>query len=227
MAYPRNLLNTEEELILDLKPHWLWIFAPSATAAVVILIAILGLVWWSPDGTGGSIVTVILVGAVIGSLVWFGWSWLKWTTTMFVLTTDRLITRSGIVAKQGIEIPLERINTVKFSQSVLERIVGAGDLAIESAGEQGMLRLHDIRKPSIVQKEIYVQIEANENRKYDRMRGPGPGPGPGAGSGDATTVQSSGASIPQQIDQLAELHQRGVLSDSEYHQKKAELLDRM
>ena len=221
MAYPRNLLNTDEELILDLKPHWLFIFAPAATAAVVIIVSILGLVWWSPDGGVGTVVTVILAAAVVAALAWFGWTWLKWTTTMFVLTTDRLITRSGIVAKEGIEIPLERINTVRFNQSVFERLVGAGDLAIESAGEQGMLELHDIRRPSIVQKEIYVQVEANENRKFDRMRMPM------QGSTDATSVQTSGTSIPQQIDQLAELHQRGVLSDSEYQQKKAELLDRM
>ncbi|HEX2574832.1 MAG TPA: SHOCT domain-containing protein, partial [Aquihabitans sp.] len=78
----------------------------------------------------------------------------------------------------------------------------------------------NIRKPSIVQKEIYVQMESNENRKFDRIGRPGGAPG------DATTPHA-GHSIPQQIEQLAELHQRGVLSDAEYTRKKAELLERM
>ena len=67
--------------------------------------------------------------------------------------------------------------------------------------------------------EIYRQIEANENRKFDRMRS-----GPGA---DPTQVQGAPSTIPEQIDQLAELHQRGVLSDAEFQRKKAELLERM
>jgi hypothetical protein len=33
--------------------------------------------------------------------------------------------------------------------------------------------------------------------------------------------------VPEQIEQLAQLHQRGVLSDAEFARKKAELLDRM
>ena len=149
---------------------------------------------------------------VLASLLWCGWTYLNWTNTNYVLTTDRFITRTGVVSKEGVEIPLERVNTVFFRQSVFERIVGSGDLAIESAGERGSDSFSNIRKPSIVQKEIYVQMEANENRKFDRMRAP------------AAPAEQS---IPDQIAALSELHQRGVLSDAEYQAKKAELLDRM
>ncbi len=218
MAFPRNLLNGEEELVLDLRPHWFYLAAPMAAAVVSIIIAVVVLVGLDPSGTVDSIATIVLVGAVLVTLVWLGWKYLVWSTTMFVLTSDRLITRSGVLSKQGVEIPLERINTVFFKQSVFERILGSGDLAIESAGESGTESLSNIRKPSIVQKEIYVQMEANENRKFDRMRG-------GAAATDATTPQAH--TIPEQIDQLSELHQRGVLSDAEYQRKKAELLDRM
>ena len=44
-------------------------------------------------------------------------------------------------------------------------------------------RFEDIRRPGDVQKEIYIQMEANDNRKFDRMgtvagtaRGPEPAP---------------------------------------------------
>ena len=68
-----------------------------------------------------------------------------------------------------------------FHQGLFERLVGAGDLTIESAGERGTETFSDIRKPSIVQKEIYVQMEANENRKFDRA---GARPGRSAAAGD-------------------------------------------
>ena len=130
----------------------------------------------------------VYVLAVLGTGLWFLFEWVKWSTTNFVLTTDRIITSEGFIAKKGMEIPLDRVNTVIFNQSVFERMVGAGDLGIESAGEQGNQHLSDIRKPAIVKNEIYRQIEANENRKFDRMRS-----GPGA---DPTQVQSAPASIP-------------------------------
>ena len=164
-------------------------------------------------------------GLVVGSLLWLGWKYLVWNNTMFVLTSDRILSRRGVLSKQGVEIPLERVNTVFFKQSLFERILGSGDLTIESAGERGSEAFSNIRKPHIVQKEVYVQMEANENRKFDRMNTSAAN---AAGRPvDATNPQASGGGIPEQIDKLAELHQRGVLSDAEYQAKKAELLGRM
>ena len=114
---------------------------------------------------------------VLVALAWAGLTYLEWVTTNFVITTDRLIYRHGVLAKHGIEIPLERVNTVFFSQSILERMVGSGDLVIESAGEMGRQNFSNVRKPSAVQNEIYKQMEANENRKFDRVNRSAPARG--------------------------------------------------
>ncbi len=218
VAFPRNLLNESEELVLDLRPHWYFVFRPGLALVAAVIAGIIVLAA-GPEGTVGSVLGVAVAVAVVVALAWFGWRYLVWTSTMFVLTSDRIVSRRGVLSKQGVEIPLERVNTVFFKQSVFERMLGSGDLAIESAGERGTESFSNIRKPSVVQKEIYVQMEANENRKFDRINRP-------AAPSDATTPQVD-RSIPAQIDQLAELHQRGVLSDAEYQAKKAELLDRM
>ena len=226
MAFPRNLLNEREELVLDLRPHWFFL-AKQALAlfvAVVFGIAVLAAL---DSGGAKSVLSIVAGVAVIGTLAWFGWSYAVWNTTMFVLTSDRIVTRRGVLSKQGVEIPLERVNTVFFKQSVFERMLGSGDLAIESAGERGTESFSNIRKPSIVQKEIYVQMEHNENRKFDRINpaAHAAAAAPAApGPNDPTAVAGD---IPAQIEKLAELHQRGVLSDAEYQRKKAELLERM
>ena len=229
MAFPRNLLNEKEELVLDLRPHWFFLAKPVVYFAGALILTFLAALLWKPTGTVNSVVDIACAVLVLVTLVFLVWEYLVWTSTMFVLTSDRIVSRRGVLTKSGVEIPLERVNTVFFQQGVFERMIGSGDLAIESAGERGTETFNDVRKPSVVQKEIYVQMEANENRKFDRMRGPaGGGPGAQGGfTGDPTQVQGTGQSIPDQIEKLAELHQRGVLSDAEYQRKKAELLDRM
>ena len=211
MAFSRRLLNDGEEIVLDLHPHWIFLIKPILALVGAVALGTLVLVQW--DDTP-SAVQFILGVLVLVSLGWFGLMYAQWATTNFVITTDRLIYRHGVIAKHGIEIPLERVNTVFFSQSILERMLGSGDLVIESAGEQGRQAFSNVRRPSAVQNEIYRQMEDNENRKYDRI---------GHSSGHATATDS----IPAQIDQLDELRRRGVLSDAEFQAKKAELLRRM
>ena len=216
VPFPRKLLNDDEEIVLDLHPHW-WFFAPPLLALIAaVVVGILALA--NDVHTALKIPVGILV---LGLLAWFGWRYLRWITTNFVVTTDRLIYRHGVLSKHGIEIPLDRVNTVFFRQSIFERIVGAGDLIIESASETGRQRFSNVRKPSAVQNEIYRQIEANENRKYDRV-------GVSAAAGTSASQRADdGESIPAQIRQLDELRKQGLLTEEEFTRKKQQLLDRM
>jgi uncharacterized membrane protein YdbT with pleckstrin-like domain len=216
VPFPRKLLNDDEEIVLDLHPHW-WFFAPPLLALVAALV--LGILALVNDVHTALKIPVGLL--VLGLLVWFGWRYLRWITTNFVVTTDRLIYRHGVLSKHGIEIPLDRVNTVFFRQSIFERIVSAGDLVIESASETGRQRFSNVRKPSAVQNEIYRQIEANENRKYDRV-------GVSAAAGTTASQRADDTeSIPAQIRQLDELRKQGLLTEEEFTRKKQQLLDRM
>jgi len=206
VPFSRRLLNESEELVLDLHPHWVYFVKSALVFVAAVALGVWLLTWDSdPDWLGVPSGVLILL-----ALAWLAWTYLTWVTTNFVITTDRLIYRHGVISKHGIEIPLERVNTVFFSQGILERIVGSGDLVIESAGELGRQDFRNVRKPSAVQNEIHKQMEANENRKFDRVNAARPAP-----------------TIPEQIAQLDDLRQRGALSQAEFDQKKQQLLDRM
>lgn len=209
MTFPRKLLNEGEEVVLDLHPHW-WFFAPPLSALIGSIV-LGGLVW----GFETDLLKIPVGILILGCLLWFLARYARWATTNFVVTTDRLIYRHGVLAKHGIEIPLDRVNTVFFRQSIFERIVGSGDLVIESAGEMGRQAFSNVRHPSAVQNEIYRQIEDNENRKFDRV-----------GQSVAASDDRE-ASIPAQIRELDELRKQGVLTEAEFAAKKQQLLDRM
>lgn len=198
--------------MLDLRPH-VWFMARPGAALLVAVIAGIAALTKAPQFVQIAAAVLLLFAAI-----WFGWMYLTWVTTNFVVTTDRCIYRKGVIAKSGIEIPLERINTVFFEQGVWERMIGAGDLAIESAGESGRQEFDNVRAPSEVQNIIYQEMEDNENRKFDRINR-------NEAASGATAV--SAASVPQQIEELDGLRRRGLISDAEFDQKKADLLRRM
>jgi uncharacterized membrane protein YdbT with pleckstrin-like domain len=206
-------MNEGEDVVLDLHPHWWFFVGPLVALVVSVFVGVALLVVWDLE----SWVNIPIGLAILGSLLWFGVRYAKWATTNFVVTTDRLIYRHGVLSKHGTEIPLDRVNTVFFSLSLFERMIGAGDLTIESAGEMGHESFSNVRKPSAVQNEIYKQMESNENRKFDRINR-APAGGGGSGGGD---------SIPDQIAKLDALRQSGAISDAEFQAKKSQLLDRM
>jgi uncharacterized membrane protein YdbT with pleckstrin-like domain len=158
------------------------------------------------DGDAGNAMKVLSIVLIVVTGLWTVHRYLKWATTNFVITSDRVIFRSGIIAKNGIEIPLERVNNVLFSQSIFERIIGAGDLLIESGGEDGKQRFTDIRGPERVQNLIHAQMEVNENRRFN--------PPP----------SSSVTDVASQLEKLEGMVERGTLSREEFDAQKRKLL---
>ena len=70
------------------------------------------------------------------------------------------------MSRRGSQIPLEKINSVEFHQRLFERILGAGDLVIESGSEAGIDTFSDVRKPLAVQQEINRQIDIHEKTRW-------------------------------------------------------------
>ena len=147
--------------------------------------------------------------AILAALVNFGFRYARWSTTNFAITSERVIYRQGLVARRGTEMPLEKVNTVDFRQTVFERVIGAGDLLIESGSDRGITTFSDVRKPQIVQQELNRLMDAKEKRNY------------------VQPVAAATASIPEQIAQLAQLRDQGVLTDVEFQAKKSDLLGRL
>ena len=242
MAFPTKLLNEGEEIALDARPHWWFMAEPTAALVASVILGIIVLLWDS-HGFLHTFVRYITLILVVASLAWFASRYAKWATTNFVVTSNRLIFRHGVIAKSGIEIPLDKVMNVIFDQTIFERMLGAGSLLIESGGEDGQQRFADIRRPAVVQNEIYRQMQAHETNKYDRISrdvagtalaaqagaaqaAPPPAPVP-SGNTPTQVAPVPGLSIPDQLKQLDELRTQGIITEEEFSAKKAELLERM
>lgn len=215
MPFPEDAIAPHETIVLNLHPHW-WFIVKSGIPLVIGMIV--GV--WAAVAIDNDFIKIVVALWVVINLGWFLVRFVQWISTHFVLTSDRVMSREGVLSKRGIEIPLERINTVFFEQGIFERMLGLGDLEIESASKDGAQRFEDIRRPSDVQKEIYIQMESNDNRKMDRM-------GHAAQPQQPMAPAAPGSSISDQINQLASLRDQGHLTEAEFQAKKAELLSRM
>jgi uncharacterized membrane protein YdbT with pleckstrin-like domain len=207
VTFPRRLLIEGEDVVLDLRPHWIAL-ARAVVVTVLVAAAWILLLSHLAKGTTGDVERWLLLGTgaalllayPVRDLVW-------WLTSNFVVTTDRIVRRQGFVAKRSMEIPLEAINDVRFEQGVFQRIIGAGTLVIQSASEAGREEFSDVRDPEMVQRTIYHESELNQQR----MRG---------GGGAA----SQAPSMTTELQRLADLRERGVLTEAEFQDQKARIL---
>lgn len=202
MPFPRRLLVEGEELVLDLRPHWIMLVAP----VIVTVLIVIGWIWAAAQWDGVPVWVVFVTGLLI--FLYPVRRTTEWLTEHFVVTSDRLIRRRGLIAKHSMEIPLEHINDVRFSQNVLERVIGAGTLAVQSASEAGREEFRNIRHPEEVQKTIYRVSEDNKNRMYR-------GGQPSAPSAPSSTTE---------LERLADLRAKGVLTEEEFQAQKRKIL---
>jgi len=200
MGYPEHLLSDDEVVEAEFRPHWSGILREGVIVligiAVVVAVALLGWPAW---------LFAVVVGVV---LILIAKGMIRWLTTAHVITSERVIYRSGFIAKQGTEIPLEVIQNVAFNQTLFERMFGTGDLMIESAGTHGQTRYKDIPKPEGVQSLIYRVRE-------QRMR---------AIEGRTGVAAPAPETSVSQLERLSRLHDDGKLTDAEFEAEKAKLL---
>lgn len=204
MPYPRKLLNDDETVAVDLHPHWFHFAEPVAS---LVGSMVLGIVSLRFDGWPRTVLGWIAIVLIIGTAVWTVVRYISWATSHFVVTNHRIIYKSGWIRRRGIDIPLDRVNNVVISQGVLERMLGAGDLLIESAGESGQQEFSDIKRPERVQNQIYAQIRLDKHGAVGQPGQPAPP-----------------IDVADQLERLEGMLERGTLTPEEFEAQKQRLL---
>jgi membrane protein YdbS with pleckstrin-like domain len=187
VGYPEDLLSQGEQVVIHKHPHWKMLLWPYVilivTLAVGIWLAILAKDASSPWNSVG-LIAIGVVGLVV--IVWlFLVPLVRWRTTHFIVTTDRVMAREGVIKRTGIDIPLSRVSSVRFEHGLIDRIVGCGTLIIESSSQEP-LEFDDIPQVEKVHSHIYREVNDNPYDDFSRQGGPPPtqpyteqGPPPG------------------------------------------------
>jgi uncharacterized membrane protein YdbT with pleckstrin-like domain len=161
MAYPESVLTDGEQVVIHKHPHWKMLILPVliflvAVAGAAFLAALAGKQSWHLAAW----IAIAVVGIVL--VVWLTIiPFMRWRTTHFIVTTDRVMAREGVLNRTGLDIPLSRINSVKFVHGLIDRIWGAGTLIIESASDEP-LEFDDIPQVEYVHSLLYREVNDND-----------------------------------------------------------------
>jgi len=255
MPLPRKLLNDDEELLAELRPHWVFFAAP-LLATVGVWAAVGALLVVIPNTHNWDWTSYPLLAIAAIPSLWLLGRLLKWRSYTLALTTTRILVRHGVFSRDTVQLRLQRITEINLAQLLWERVLGTGRLVIDVQGEDDSVVLEYVRKPAIVQRVINSQINElvgggkaepvpSELRPYaphptppDREDHPShdtppfgteavaPEPGP-AETGAPESAGSAHFEIRDRLIELDDLRRRGILTDEEFAAKKAELLDRI
>jgi uncharacterized membrane protein YdbT with pleckstrin-like domain len=143
VAISRRLLNDGEHVVVSTRTHVKALLLPAIW--LILVAAVAGYASSFPTGNARPLlIAVIWILALVVVLWLVAGPFLRWLTTTYTVTNRRLITRAGILARRGHDIPIPRINDVAYEHGIVDRLLGCGTLVISDASQQGHVRLSDI-----------------------------------------------------------------------------------
>jgi len=199
VGFPENVLAKGEKVERDLHPHWLTVVVPTLFGLLLAAACITVARATPDDDTGNRIQWIAVAVFVLVAVPAVFVPYLRWRTTHYVITSHRVMVRRGILTKNGKDITLSKITDVSFQQTVVDRIIGAGSLHIESAGDSPDENLTNIPRSNEVQQLINRLIDEDDLRRRTHGRGMAdtPGSDPALASGDDGYDDDTTAIPPQ------------------------------
>jgi len=150
MALSRRVLYEGEEVLLDIRPHWVYLIGPLMVTLIVVAAAVTLDIAFVHTSIAAHWVEGI---AAAIPCAWLVARFVRWRMTSLIVTNVRVIERFGVVNRRGTQILLSDINRVDARQSPIRKVVGTGRLAIE-VGDGGVYEFGDVRKPVALQRVI-------------------------------------------------------------------------
>jgi membrane protein YdbS with pleckstrin-like domain len=156
----RFLLPTEQRVIA-VRRHWSRLAEPTSST-----LAGLGVLMWLDQVLPMvPYVREVLLALWVLLLARLTWRALEWREDWFVVTDRRLLMRTGLVTRRIAMMPLLKVTDMSYARSPLGRLLGYGELVLESAGQDQALRtITHLPDPD----ELYLEI-------CDLLFGPRPG----------------------------------------------------
>jgi uncharacterized membrane protein YdbT with pleckstrin-like domain len=156
---------------LILKDHQHWIVIVKSLVVPIILLIVAALVDVTAGKSGiANLQLIVTVAAIAIAGLWLIVVWIRWQSTSYTLTDQRIKIETGVFGRQSKMIPIDRVQDCSTKQSLVGRMLGYGRVEVDAAGAQGAEVLNHLPNPGVFRDQVFVQSE--------KRRGGTPSPQP-------------------------------------------------
>jgi uncharacterized membrane protein YdbT with pleckstrin-like domain len=155
---PSELLPGEN---LVLKAHQHWIVIVKSLVIPVVLLVIAGVVDLTvKSGTGiPHFRTIVSLAAIAIAGLWLIVVWIRWQSTAYTLTDQRIKIETGVFGRSSKTIPIDRIQDCTTKQTLIGRMLGYGRVEVDAAGAQGAEVLDHLPHPGAFRDQVFMLSE--------------------------------------------------------------------
>jgi uncharacterized membrane protein YdbT with pleckstrin-like domain len=147
-----------ENLVLKDHPHWIVVVKSLAAPIVLLIVAVI--VDFTATNTGiENLRLIVTLGAIAIAILWLIVVWIRWQSTSYTLTDQRIKIETGVFGRQSKMIPIDRVQDCTTRQSLIGRMLGYGRVEVDAAGAQGAEVLDHLPNPGIFRDQVFVQSE--------------------------------------------------------------------
>ncbi|MBA3674562.1 MAG: PH domain-containing protein [Chitinophagaceae bacterium] len=204
----RTHLKKDEKLLLITRQHWMTLIVPFLACIIIIT-----LIFYFVDPSIALLISLAL-------LLVPGYLYLEWKHNLWAVTNMRVIDESGFFTRYSKESPLEKINNVEYTQSVLGRMFGYGDVEIQTAAELGDTKYNMIQDPKLLKDTI---TRSQEEYKGAQVKNQAQHLADAIKLSMPSSAQNN-ISVSDEIEKLFSLMQKGAITQEEYIVQKNKLL---
>jgi uncharacterized membrane protein YdbT with pleckstrin-like domain len=166
VAISSKLLNEGEHVVVSTRTHPKVLILP--LLIFLVLVALGTFLSNVGNGSAAHVMHLVVWVLILLAVLWLTVRpVITWATTTYTFTNRRFLKRSGLVAKEGRTIPLNRISGVDFEMGVVDRIFGCGTLVVSDASTDGRVELEDIPKVEQVQLKVAEELHRLAEPRHD------------------------------------------------------------
>lgn len=153
-------LAADERIVTHVRRHVIVLFRPFMVTVVALFLA--GSIGWvTGAGTGGDTIDLVVGLIALAAAASFGLKAWQWWSDRIVVTDQRIFEVSGVLTRKVASMPLTRVTDMTYRRSLLGRILGYGDLIVESAGQdQALSRIERLPNPDDFYRTITSLVTA-------------------------------------------------------------------
>jgi len=230
-----SLLATGEDVLMVRQRHWLT-FIQAGRWFVLALVAGLGFLILNSAVSNGGVLGPL--STLLGWAFWIsvcvgalglGWYFLEWRAERYLVTTRRVIEAGGVVNRYTRDTALAMITDMIVGHPWLGRIFGYGEIDLLTASEAGRSKIRflpnaDDFKKTLLDAKYEHELEVGGGRRLEEAVAAVTTPAASATPGTAAMTTDD---LDASLTKLAELRDRGLITEAEFEAKKRDLLDRL